>query len=58
VALRSNSDGVFQGVARYTAMIVPLYVIVDPHGIIRYAESHLPAPEFMRQLGGEGIDSK
>lgn len=27
---------------RYTAMVVPLYVVVDAQGIIRYAESHLP----------------
>ena len=27
---------------RYTAMVVPLYVVVDAQGIIRYAENHPP----------------
>ena len=35
---------------RYTAMVVPLYVVVDAQGIIRYADNHPPSPEFFQQL--------
>jgi len=35
---------------RYTAMVVPLYVVVDAHGIIRYAENHPPDIGLLRGI--------
>jgi thiol-disulfide isomerase/thioredoxin len=38
---------------RYTAMVVPLYVVIDSDGVVRYAEDHLPPAEFLASLGQE-----